>query len=164
VEAGFAVKGLLTDQTFGRAYVHGRQYFPVGKSDLLLLRAELGGVFTSGGSSGIPASLLFRAGGAESVRGYSYDSIGNSVSGSVLPTKYMVTGGVEYQHWFNHDWGGAVFYDVGTATDTWAEKTFFHGVGVGARWRSPVGPINIDLAYGLNNRSIRPYLTLGIAF
>jgi translocation and assembly module TamA len=164
VEVGFAVKGLLTDQTFARGYVHGRQYFPIGKRDLVLLRAELGGVFTSGGSSGIPASLLFRAGGAASVRGYSYDSIGNNVAGSVLPAKYLVTGGAEYQHWFDRDWGAAVFYDVGTAADTWGDKTFFQGVGVGARWRSPVGPVNVDLAYGLHDRSIRPYLTLGIAF
>jgi translocation and assembly module TamA len=164
VEAGFAVRGILTDQTFVRAYTHGRQYLPVGKNDLVLVHAEFGGVFTSGPSSGVPASLLFRAGGANSVRGYSYQSIGNNVAGSVLPTKYLITGGGEYQHWFSHDWGGAVFYDIGTATDNWAEKTFYQGIGVGARWRSPVGPINVDLAYGLRNRSIRPYLTLGIAF
>lgn len=164
VEAGFAIKGLLTDQTFVRAYAHGRQYVPLGKNDLLVLRAELGGVFTGGGSSGIPASLLFRAGGADSVRGYSYHSIGNLVSGSVLPTKYLLTGGAEYQHWFSHSWGGALFYDIGTATDAWAEKVFFQGVGFGARWRSPVGPVNLDLAYGLRDRRIEPYLTLGIAF
>jgi len=41
---------------------------------------------------------------------------------------------------------------------------FYPGAGIGARWRSPVGPINVDLAYGMRNRSVRPYLTLGIAF
>jgi len=163
-EAGFAVKGLLTDQTFARVYVHGKQYWQLGKTDLLVVRAEFGGVFTGGSSSGIPASLLFRAGGADSVRGYSYESIGNNVGGSVLPTKYLATGGIEYQHWFSHEYGGAVFYDIGTASDTWYEKTFYQGVGVGARWRSPIGPVNLDLAYGLRNRNFRPYLTLGIAF
>ena len=164
VEAGFAVKGALADQTFGRLYARAQQYFPVGKSDLVLIRAEFGGVFTSGSSSGIPASLLFRAGGSNSVRGYSYEGIGNNVDGSVLPTKYLITASSEYQHWFTHDWGGAVFFDIGTATDTWGEKVFFPGVGFGARWRSPVGPVNVDLAYGIRNKDIRPYLTLGIAF
>lgn len=163
-EAGFAIKGLLTDQTFARFYAHGKQYWQISRSDLLVFRAEFGGVLTGGSSSGIPASLLFRAGGADSVRGYSYESIGNNVGGSVLPTKYLMTGGGEYQHWFTHDYGGAVFYDIGTATDNWHEKTFYQGVGVGARWRSPIGPVNLDLAYGLHDRSIRPYLTLGIAF
>ena len=164
VEAGFAVKGVLTDQTFIRGYARGQQYLPIGKEDIVLLRAELGGVFTSGSSSGIPASLLFRAGGSNSVRGYGYQSIGNSVAGSVLPTKYLVTATAEYQHWFTHDWGAAAFFDIGTATDTWGEKVFYPGVGIGARWRSPVGPVNVDLAYGFKNKSIKPYLTLGIAF
>ena len=164
VEAGFAVRGFATDQTFTRGYARGMQYVPIGKRDLVLFRAELGGVFTSGGSAGVPASLLFRAGGSNSVRGYGFQSIGNNVSGSTLPTKYLLTATAEYQHWFTHDWGAAVFYDIGTATDTWGERVFYPGVGVGARWRSPVGPINVDLAYGVRNKSVRPYLTLGIAF
>ncbi|KVM60232.1 hypothetical protein WJ58_07215 [Burkholderia ubonensis] len=163
-EAGFAIKNVLTDQTFIRGYARGQQYVPIGKRDLFVFRAELGGVFTSGSSAGVPASLLFRAGGSNSVRGYGYQSIGNSVAGSVLPTKYLTTGTAEYQHWFNRDWGAATFFDVGTATDAWGEKVFYKGVGVGARWRSPVGPINVDLAYGLRNHSVRPYLTLGVAF
>ncbi|KUZ06725.1 autotransporter assembly complex protein TamA [Burkholderia diffusa] len=163
-EAGFAIKGVLTDQTFIRGYARGQQYLPIGKRDLFVFRAELGGVFTSGSSNGVPASLLFRAGGSNSVRGYGYQSIGNSVDGSVLPTKYLVTGTAEYQHWFNRDWGAATFFDIGTATDAWGERVFYPGVGIGARWRSPVGPINVDVAYGLRNHSVRPYLTLGIAF
>ncbi|MCX8567141.1 MAG: autotransporter secretion outer membrane protein TamA [Glomeribacter sp. 1016415] len=162
--AGFAVKDIMTEQSFGRFYMHGRQYFPLGKSDLILLRAELGSVLTAGGSDGIPASLLFRAGGVNSVRGYSYQSIGYEVEGSVLPAKYLATGSSEYQHWFNRDWGAALFYDLGTATDRWQEKILYQGVGIGVRWRSRVGPINLDVGYGLRERRIRPYLTLGIAF
>ncbi|NML30940.1 outer membrane protein assembly factor [Paraburkholderia sp. G-4-1-8] len=164
VEAGFAVKGLLADQSFIRGYARGQQYFPIGADDIVLIRAELGGVFTGGSSSGIPASLLFRAGGSNSVRGYGFQSIGNDVAGSILPTKYLVTGAAEYQHWFSHSWGAAAFFDIGTATDTWGDKVFYPGVGVGARWRSPVGPVNVDIAYGIRNHSVRPYLTLGIAF
>ncbi len=163
-ETGFAVKNALAEQTFARAYMRGQQYLPIGRADIVLFRAELGGIFTSGPSSGIPASLLFRAGGSNSVRGYSFQSIGNNVGGSIIPTKYLATGSAEYQHWFNHDWGAATFFDIGTATDTWHEKVFYPGIGFGARWRSPVGPVNVDLAYGIRNKSVRPYLTLGIAF
>ncbi len=164
VEAGFAVKGAASDATFVRGYMRGQQYLPIGRSDLVLFRAEMGGVFTSSSSSDVPASLLFRAGGSNSVRGYGFQSIGNDVDGSILPAKYLVTGSAEYQHWFSHDWGGAAFFDVGTATDTWGEKVFYPGAGLGARWRSPVGPVNLDLAYGFRERRVRPYLTLGIAF
>ncbi|MGF6664636.1 translocation and assembly module TamA [Paraburkholderia atlantica] len=164
VEAGFAVKGVLADQSFIRGYARGQQYFPIGDNDIVLIRAELGGVFTSGSSSGVPASLLFRAGGSNSVRGYGFQSIGNNVAGSVLPTKYLVTSAAEYQHWFSRNWGAAVFFDIGTATDTWGEKIFYPGAGVGARWRSPVGPVNLDVAYGIRDNRVRPYITLGIAF
>ncbi|MFC5430303.1 autotransporter assembly complex family protein [Paraburkholderia denitrificans] len=164
LEAGFAVKDVASDATFIRGYMRGQQYLPIGHSDLVLFRAELGGVFTGSGSRNVPASLLFRAGGSNSVRGYSFESLGNDVAGSILPAKYLATGSAEYQHWFSHDWGGAAFFDVGTATDAWGEKVFDTGAGVGARWRSPVGPVNLDLAYGFRNRSVRPYLTLGIAF
>lgn len=163
-EAGVALKGLLTDQTFFRAYGKLRRYWPVGERDLVLVRGELGAVISKGDNTSVPASLLFRAGGTESVRGYNYQSIGNSENGTVYPTRYLATAGVEYQHWLNASWGGAVFYDVGTATDSWGEKQLFQGVGVGARWRSPVGPVNVDLAYGIRNKEFHPHLSLGVAF
>lgn len=164
LEAGFAVKGLLTDQTFFRAYSRLRQYWPVGERDLVILRGELGAVISKGGNASIPASLLFRAGGTESIRGYAYHSIGNESNGVVYPTRYLATGGLEYQHWYTAKWGGAVFYDAGTATDNWTDKAFFQSVGIGVRWRSPVGAINADLAYGLERGSIRPHFSLGVAF
>lgn len=164
VEAGAALQGLLTDQTFFRTYGRLRDYLPVGKHDLVILRAEVGAVVSRGGNAEIPASLLFRAGGTESVRGYSYQSIGNVSNGTVYPTRFLVTGGAEYQRWFSDEWGAAVFYDVGTATDRWSGKAFYHAVGVGARWRSPIGPINADIGYGLKLHTFRPHLSLGIVF
>lgn len=164
LEAGIAVKGVLTDQTFLRGYGQLREFIPVGQRDIVVLRAELGAVITKGGNASIPASLLFRAGGTESVRGYEFQSIGNVSNGTVFPTRYLATGGVEYQHWFREQWGGAVFYDVGAATDDWANKDLFHAVGVGVRWRSPVGRVNADLAYGFQDQRLRPHLSLGVAF
>ncbi|PFH08338.1 translocation and assembly module TamA [Collimonas sp. PA-H2] len=164
IQTGFAVKGFLTDQTFFRADGRYKYYFPVAKRDVVILRTELGGVFTAGSSAAVPASLLFRAGGNESVRGYSYESIGNSQNGTVYPTKYMVTASAEYQHWISEQWGGALFYDAGTATDSWARRSIKVGVGPGVRYRSPVGTVNLDLAYGVQAKQFRPHISLGIAF
>ena len=164
LQAGFAVKGMLTDQTFTRLDARYRRYVPVGKRDLMIFRTEGGAVFTKGSSSEVPASLLFRAGGNDSVRGYDYQSIGNEKNGTVYPNKYLLTGSAEYQHWFNQQWGAAVFYDVGTTADNWSNKQFYSGTGVGARWRSPVGVVNADLAYGIQRQQFRPHISLGIAF
>jgi translocation and assembly module TamA len=164
VQAGVALKGLLTDQTFVRAYGRLREFLPVGRRDLVILRAELGAVVTQGGNSSVPASLLFRAGGTESVRGYGFQSIGNRSGDTVYPVRYLATGGAEYVHWLDDQWGGALFYDVGLATDRWQDRSLFHAVGIGARWRSPVGRVNVDLAYGFQENRLRPHLSLGVAF
>jgi translocation and assembly module TamA len=164
LQIGVAAKGLFTDQTFARLNARYRLYLPVGKRDLMLFRTEGGAVFTKGSSSQVPASLLFRAGGSDSVRGYDYESIGNNQNGTVFPDKYLFTASAEYQHWLTQQWGGAVFYDIGTAADNWSDKQFFSGVGGGVRYRSPVGVINADLAYGVQARQFRPHISLGIAF
>lgn len=164
LETGFAVKGIVTDQTFARLYGRFKQYFPIAKRDMIILRTELGGVLTQGSAAQVPASLLFRAGGNESVRGYSFQSIGNEQKGIIYPTKYLLTGSVEYQHWFTETWGSALFYDAGSAADSWIQRQFYNGVGGGARWRSPVGSLNLDLAYGVQKQQFRPHISLGIAF
>lgn len=164
-QIGVAVKGLLTDQTFGRVYGRIRQYFPVGQRDIVLARLELGGVISNGNNNRIPSSLLFYAGGTSSIRGYTYQSIGDQVNGTTYPTKYLGTASLEYQHWVTREWGGAAFWDVGTATDDPRHPSpLYHGVGLGLRWRSPVGPVNVDLAYGVRDRAFRPAISLGVAF
>ncbi|MBC7490404.1 MAG: outer membrane protein assembly factor [Glaciimonas sp.] len=164
VQTGVALKGLMTDQSFFRAYLRYKRYVPVAKHDIMIFRVEGGGVFTKGAGAEVPASLLFRAGGNESVRGYSYLGIGNTQNGTFYPTKYLMTASAEYQHWFNQTWGGAVFYDIGIATDGWVNKEIKVGTGFGVRWHSPVGPINLDLAYGVQDKRIQPHISLGIAF
>jgi len=159
------VKGVLTEETFARLLAQGRKYIPVAQRDLVLLRAELGAVITREGSNAaVPGSLLFRAGGTNSIRGYTSQSIGNEVNGATYPTRLLATASAEYQHWFTQDWGGAAFYDAGTATDTWSERSLFNGVGVGVRYRTPVGTINADIAYGIQRHQVRPHFSLGIAF
>ncbi|WP_353189700.1 autotransporter assembly complex family protein [Pandoraea pnomenusa] len=164
-QIGFAAKPVLTDQSFARLYGRIRQYFPVGQRDLVLARLELGAVLTNGNSNRIPSSLLFFAGGTSSIRGYTFQSIGRQQNGTTFPTKYLGTASLEYQRWVTREWGGAVFWDVGTATDDYKHPTpLYHGVGFGLRWRSPVGPVNVDLGYGVQDRRFRPSISLGVAF
>ncbi|MQR00133.1 autotransporter assembly complex protein TamA [Glaciimonas soli] len=164
IQAGVALKGLLTDQTFMRLYSRYKKFIPMAKRDIVIFRIEGGAISSAGTVSSVPASLLFRAGGVDSVRGYSYDSIGTSFNGTVYPTKFLMTASAEYQHWFTREWGAAVFYDVGTATNSWADKETKVGIGPGIRWRSPVGPVNLDLGYGVQAKQFRPHISLGIAF
>ncbi|ULX54888.1 hypothetical protein A9P79_23840 [Cupriavidus taiwanensis] len=163
-QIGVAAKNLLSDATFLRLYGRIRQYVPVGKRDLVVARLELGADLTGDSASQIPATLRFRAGGTDSIRGYSYQSIGTPSGASILPAKYLATGSLEYQYWFKPDWGVAVFWDAGTAANDLRGVTIYNGVGVGVRWRTPVGPLQLDVGYGIQEQQFRPHISLGVAF
>ena len=164
---GGASKAMGSDASFIRWYGRYRHFFPFLKKDALVLRAEVGAINTRGEWYDIPSTLLFKAGGSNSIRGYGYQSIGESEGmdyGYVFPARYMATASAEYTHWFSNSWGWAVFYDVGTVTDNLKNHPLYHGIGVGARWRSPVGPIQFDIAYGYPRKRIAPHISIGIMF
>jgi len=78
--------------------------------------------------------------------------------------RYLGVASVEYTHWLQPKWGAAVFYDVGNATDDIGTFKLAHGYGLGARWRSPVGPLNIDIAYGRELKRLQLHFSVGVAF
>lgn len=162
-QLGGANEHLLSDTSFGRLYLRHTQHIPLGRSARLVLRGEAGGVF-SNRREGIPTEFLFRAGGDSSVRGYAYQSIGRDASGAVQSVRFLGTASVEYHHFFTRSWGAAVFVDGGDATDQPAQFTPVFGYGAGLRYASPVGPINLDLAWGEATRRLRLHFSLGVSF
>jgi translocation and assembly module TamA len=161
--AGAAVLPILTDQPFLRLTTRFINYRPVGARGTFIVRAEVGAV-ASREKAGVPSTLLFRAGGDQSVRGYAYQELGVREAGAIVPGRYLLTGSAEYQYFFKPAWGAAVFYDAGNAADSFRELRPKSGYGVGARWRSPVGPINVDVAYGQAVKKVRLHFSLGFTF
>lgn len=162
-QLGIAPLPLFTDEKFIRGYSRGVYYRPVGSSGTLILKAEAGAVFSKD-KTGVPSSFLFRAGGDQSVRGYGYQQLGVREGEAIVGARYLLTGGAEYQYWFRPPWGVAFFVDAGNAADKFKDLKPEYGYGVGARWRSPVGPINVDLAYGQAVRKARLHFSLGFTF
>jgi translocation and assembly module TamA len=160
---GAAFLPVLTDERFVRAYARFIEYHPLGAKGTLLVRGELGAL-ASREKIGVPASFLFRAGGDQSVRGYGYQQLGVPEGTAITGGRYLLTGSVEYDYWFKPPWGAALFYDFGNAADTWRDLRPKVGYGVGARWRSPVGPIGIDIAYGKSAHEVRLHFSLGFTF
>ncbi|WP_296893705.1 autotransporter assembly complex family protein [Thiobacillus sp.] len=163
LQGGGAAAALLSDTNFIRLYGRHTQYFQAGANGRLILRGELGSVLADT-RDGIPTDFLFRAGGDNSVRGYAYQSLGRTVAGGVASVRYLATGSVEYNYFFNRDWGMALFVDAGDAADTPRQLSPVFGYGFGARYRSPVGPVNLDLAYGEATRQFRLHFSLGVSF
>jgi len=151
---------------FSRVWARLDAYRPLGSTWFGQARIELGQVF-SRDEIQVPEALRFRAGGDESVRGYAYRSLTTVVNGVDVGGKVVFTGSVEaarpFLDKFPQLWG-AVFFDAGRAALRWSDLTPAWGTGVGLRYRSPVGPVKLDLAWGHEERRVRLHLSVGLAF
>lgn len=162
-QVGGALLPILTDEAFVRAYTRGIYYLPLNTTSNIILRAELGAL-GSRSKVGVPAVYLFRAGGDQSVRGYAYQELGVKQGEATVGGRYLATASAEYQYWFKPQYGAAVFYDAGNAGDSFSALHPKSGYGIGARWKSPVGPINVDVAYGHAVQKYRLHFSLGFTF
>ena len=162
-QADTATRAILSDQDFFRGYSRLVYFYPFGKSDQLLLRGELGAVAASS-RKGIPSDFLFRTGGDQTVRGYAYQSLGVAEGSAIVGGRYLATASAEYVHWLTSRWGAGLFVDGGNAVDDWDLVHPVYGYGLGARWKSPVGPLNLDLAYGEAVRQMRIHFSVGFNF
>lgn len=160
---GGGSKQVLSDQDFLRTYVRHQFWYPVGKRHVLFLRGEVGYTFAPS-RFGIPQEYLFRAGGIQSVRGYSFQSLGVHEGQAVVGGRVMATGTIEYNHWITPSWGAAVFTDIGDAADSIRSLDLAVGYGGGIRWRSPVGPLALDLARGQRDGKLRMHFSIAVAF
>ena len=151
---------------FERAYGRFTWYRPLGASWYGQARVELGQVFLPNNVAA-PDSQLFRAGGDDSVRGYAYRSLGPLTDGVVGSGPVLATGSVEIARPILASvpslWG-ALFVDAGRAGTAFGTLKPALGYGAGIRWRSPVGPLRLDLAWGQETRKLRLHFSVGIAF
>lgn len=129
---------------------------------LVFLRANVGAMLVDD-IDNVPFSLRFYAGGDQSVRGFSYQSISpEDEKGRLIGGKYLISGTVEYNYQFAQSWRAALFVDSGTATNDFSDEVQV-GAGFGIRYLTPVGPVRIDHAWGLTkaSKSTRLSITIG---
>lgn len=156
------VEGAGSDASFLQAHIRARWSREFGRNSALIFRGEYGHTFTSS-LVGMPPSLRFFAGGDRSIRGYAWREVGPRIGKYALGAKNVVTASAEYEYYpGGGPWGGAVFVDTGSAFDG-GMPDLSTGVGVGFRWRSPIGPVRLDLAHGLNDpdSQFQVYLNIG---
>jgi len=117
----------------------------INQHNRLIARGRLGSTWTNEFDK-LPSSVRFFAGGAQSVRGYAYQSLGPlDENNNIVGGKLLMLGSLEYEHSFSGSWSFALFYDTGNAIINFNEK-LERGAGLGLRWKSPVGPLRIDFA------------------
>lgn len=165
LQADGALRALASSQDFARGFARATLFYPAGEGNQFILRGELGAVAAES-TEGIPSDFLFRTGGDKTVRGYAYQSLGVTQDSATVGGRYTAVLSAEYVRWLNDKWGAAFFVDHGDAANSLKDLKFVTGYGVGARWKSPVGPLNVDLAYGpdQDDRRYRVHFTVGFSF
>jgi outer membrane protein insertion porin family len=176
-DASLAARGIGSEVGFTKAFVQGFLYRNLGRPHLVfaggarlgLARAFLRFVETVDASGNpqtvavrdLPASERFFAGGDTTIRGYALDSVG--VPDTITPSGFPKGGdaevvlNAELRFPVVGNVGAVVFVDGGNVFARAADLdvTSLRGsVGLGGRYRSPLGPIRIDIGFKLDRRTV----------
>ncbi len=165
--AGQATQHGGPDGPFARLYGRLTGYLPLGERWYGTARVELGHIAHRSGVQ-VPDALGFRAGGDDSVRGYAYRSLApTDAGGGTISGQRLLTASVEVARPIVPSipsvWG-ALFIDAGRAVTDWRDYSPAWGYGAGIRWRSPIGPLRVDLAWADELKKLRLHFSVGIAF
>lgn len=123
-----------------------------------------------GGDKELPISERYFAGGSTTLRGFKLDAAGPPGGGQL-----KTIGNLEYRFPLNflpvRNFYGAVFYDTGNVFERpsdFALNRFTHTAGTGLRYKTPLGPIRVDVGFNLrakeNDKKYRVFFTLEHAF
>ena len=150
-------------EPFTRASVRAQKWWPVGQRDVLTVRGEVGRVWANDRVR-VPDDFGFRTGGARSIRGFKYLGIGERRGNAIVGASSLAVASIEYDRYFTETLGMGVFLDAGDAAASFGSMQWRYGYGVGARVRTPAGPLFLDVAHGTRGGGVRLHFSLGIAF
>ncbi len=154
-------EALLSDTSFLQPMVSAKWIRSFANRHRLIGRAALGTTWVSDFSA-LPTSLRFFTGGDRTVRGYKYSVIGPLDGEDVVGGKHLIEASIEYEFPIREKWSIALFADSGDAFDD--QPDYKTGVGIGLHWRSPIGPVRLDFARGLEQpvgNKLLLHLTIG---
>ena len=140
---------------------------PFGSRNSALLRLRGGTTWHNDPFNELPASLRFFAGGDRSVRGYKYQSLGpKDDDGEVIGGKHLLVANLEFERRITENWGGALFYDIGNAFDSFADYELEQGAGIGIRRYTAIGALRLDLArqVGVDDPAFRVHFSVGLGW
>ncbi len=139
---------------------------------VLAISTRLGLAGPYGGTDDLVIEDRFKAGGSTTIRGYRQDRVGPlDAAGNPRGGDLAALLNIEWRFPIWRFLGGATFIDVGTVMPRVRDvsvASFFPGVGAGLRITTPIGPIRLDVGYGLreipDEDRLQVYLTVGHAF
>ncbi|RLJ58907.1 autotransporter secretion outer membrane protein TamA [Litoreibacter meonggei] len=173
---GLYLKGEVTPfyetvqgQTGAHLTLDARGYHAVGgaKQTVLAGRFQLGSLLGPTAADA-PPDFLFYSGGGGTVRGQPYQSLGATVAGSTLGGRSFAGLSGEVRHSLTDTIGLVAFLDAGyIGADGFSNGDWHAGAGLGLRYKTPVGPIRLDVAApvaGDTGSGVQIYVGIGQAF
>jgi outer membrane protein assembly complex protein YaeT len=171
-DSEIAARGIGSQIGFAKTYLQAHGFRTISRSRQIVFAggARLGlarGFEQIVGSDTVvaelPASERFFAGGSTTVRGFALDKLGAaetiSAAGFALGGNALLVLNAEIRARLWRDVGGVAFVDVGNVfarVDTFDLSQLRVSPGFGLRYRSPIGPIRLDLGFKLDRRELSP--------
>ena len=179
VQLQYAFPAFETDTEFVKLFVQQTQYLNLGRPGVVAASLRLGSIqpylslpaspadpLQGFPSRNVPIAERFFAGGDATHRAYGRDELG--IRGQTLipnssGTGFLPVGGnglllfnLEYRFPVFDAFGGTIFYDAGNVWPDWRSirlKDLKSGVGLGARYLSPIGPIRAGIGWKLDRET-----------
>jgi len=171
VDVGLANHIFGSQRDFVRFLGRNSTYYALGKRTVLARSTQVGDItafnYTGDPAAAIPLAERFFGGGASSHRGFAENQAGprDLVTGFPIGGNFTLFNETELRFPLIGDNLGAVlFHDCG---NTYTSLSHFslrqtqrnvqdfdymvHAVGLGIRYRTPVGPLRVDFAYSINS-------------
>lgn len=140
----------LSDASYYKLNLQGGYILPLGDS-ILAFQAIFGSLNVYKGE--VPASYRFYAGGVNSNRAYSFQTLGPKNSdGDAIGFSSILETTIEYRFPIYQNFRGVVFNDNTFAGDNTTPNfdDNYHSVGFGIRYTTPIGPLALDIGFDVD--------------
>ncbi|MFC1590381.1 outer membrane protein assembly factor BamA [Candidatus Omnitrophota bacterium] len=144
------------DKDFYKVTGTGKYYYPVLTFAVIEFKLRAGIADSYADTSEVPVYERFYAGGANTIRGYEERRVSPRDPGSNDPIggEALLVGNIEAVIPIYKDViKGAVFYDAGNVwrrIEDFGQGHLRTGTGIGARVKTPIGPVKLDYGYPLS--------------
>jgi outer membrane protein assembly complex protein YaeT len=181
IDLGLASRAFGSQANFTRLLARNTTYHAYGRKKYVLARSLTFGWLQPFGeaflrteldsAADIPIAERFFSGGANSHRGFPENQAGprDLETGFPLGGRAVLMHNLELRFpLLGENVGGVVFHDAGNTYSRLGDISFrvrqrdirdfdymVHALGFGVRYRTPIGPVRLDLAYGLNSPRFR---------
>jgi outer membrane protein assembly factor BamA len=170
LDIGVADRYLAAQPSFLRLLARNATYHPIGRRVVVARSTEFGDLYSlrsrENPFDAIPLAERFFGGGGTSHRGFPQNQAGprDNSTGFPLGGTALLFNQTELRFpLIGEDIGGVLYHDAGNIYSSLSNMSLrfnqrdlqdfdymVHGVGLGLRYRTPVGPLRVDLGYNVN--------------